>query len=118
MDGRPRDDNLRCSFCNKSQQDVRKLIAGPTVYICDECVGVCVDIIVDDTRFEGGSGQPMDTERSFALATKREREREVCSLCGKSPTSGDMLPIEGRGLLCGDCADAIEDVLSRGRPIE
>ena len=41
---------LRCSFCNKDQNDVRKLIAGPTVFICDECVDVCNDIIADDTR--------------------------------------------------------------------
>src|SRR5512141_434653 len=43
---------LRCSFCNKDQDDVRKLIAGPTVFICDECVEVCNDIIADDNRFE------------------------------------------------------------------
>ena len=41
---------LRCSFCNKDQNDVRKLIAGPTVFICDECVDVCNDIIADDNR--------------------------------------------------------------------
>ncbi|MFP6572033.1 MAG: ClpX C4-type zinc finger protein, partial [Vicinamibacterales bacterium] len=41
---------LRCSFCNKDQNDVRKLIAGPTVFICDECVDVCNDIIADDSR--------------------------------------------------------------------
>ncbi len=43
---------LRCSFCNKDQNDVRKLIAGPTVFICDECVEVCNDIIADDNRAE------------------------------------------------------------------
>src|SRR3989454_2011853 len=43
---------LRCSFCNKSQNDVRKLIAGPTVFICDECVRVCNDIIDDDQVVE------------------------------------------------------------------
>jgi ATP-dependent Clp protease ATP-binding subunit ClpX len=43
---------LRCSFCNKDQNDVRKLIAGPTVFICDECIEVCNDIIADDNRFE------------------------------------------------------------------
>tara|TARA_B100000929_G_scaffold290923_1_gene286625 strand:+ start:9608 stop:10858 length:1251 start_codon:yes stop_codon:yes gene_type:complete len=46
---------LRCSFCNKDQNDVRKLIAGPTVFICDECVEVCNDIIADDSRFESRS---------------------------------------------------------------
>src|ERR1700722_5426519 len=43
---------LRCSFCNKDQNDVRKLIAGPPVFICDECVEVRNDIIADDNRFE------------------------------------------------------------------
>jgi len=46
---------LRCSFCNKDQSDVRKLIAGPTVFICDECVEVCNEIIADDNRFENRS---------------------------------------------------------------
>ncbi|MBS4930561.1 MAG: ATP-dependent Clp protease ATP-binding subunit ClpX [Clostridiales bacterium] len=42
---------LRCSFCNKTQDQVRKLIAGPNVYICDECVEVCTEIIEDE--FDG-----------------------------------------------------------------
>ena len=42
------DANLRCSFCGKSRDQVRKLIAGPTVYICDECVGLCNDIISEE----------------------------------------------------------------------
>src|SRR6476619_4470375 len=48
-------DVLRCSFCNKSQRDVKKLIAGPTVYICDECVDICLDIIAEDRKDEPGS---------------------------------------------------------------
>ena len=55
-----RDDNsnLSCSFCGKSQKEVRKLIAGPTVYICDECIELCNDIIAEeygqeDTSREG-----------------------------------------------------------------
>ena len=48
-------DVLRCSFCNKDQNDVRKLIAGPTVFICDECVDVCNDIIADDNRSDAKS---------------------------------------------------------------
>ena len=36
---------LYCSFCGKSQHEIHKLIAGPTVYICDECVGLCMDIV-------------------------------------------------------------------------
>ncbi|MCG8590272.1 MAG: ATP-dependent Clp protease ATP-binding subunit ClpX [Proteobacteria bacterium] len=40
--------NLSCSFCGKSQREVRKLIAGPTVYICDECIELCNDIIAEE----------------------------------------------------------------------
>jgi len=40
--------NLYCSFCGKSQTEVAKLIAGPTVYICNECVSICNEIIEDD----------------------------------------------------------------------
>src|ERR1044071_2285242 len=39
---------LCCSFCGKSQKEVKKLIAGPTVYICDECIGLCNDIIAEE----------------------------------------------------------------------
>ena len=39
---------LFCSYCNKSQKEVRKLIAGPAVYICDECVELCNDIITEE----------------------------------------------------------------------
>ncbi|HNX50585.1 MAG TPA: ATP-dependent Clp protease ATP-binding subunit ClpX, partial [Thermoanaerobaculaceae bacterium] len=43
---------MRCSFCNKTQREVRKLIAGPNVYICDECVDICLDIIAEDRARE------------------------------------------------------------------
>jgi ATP-dependent Clp protease ATP-binding subunit ClpX len=52
---RKRDDRtgeLRCSFCGKSQDEVKKLIAGPTVYICDECVELCNDIIAEEYERE------------------------------------------------------------------
>ena len=44
---------LYCSFCGKSQHEVRKLIAGPTVFICDECVELCMDIIREETKTSG-----------------------------------------------------------------
>ena len=44
---------LYCSFCGKSQHEVRKLIAGPTVFICDECVELCMDIIREETKAAG-----------------------------------------------------------------
>ncbi|MBR1816302.1 MAG: ATP-dependent Clp protease ATP-binding subunit ClpX [Lachnospiraceae bacterium] len=56
---------LRCSFCNKSQEQVRKLIAGPNVYICDECIDICSEIIQDEFDSE-----MMDTE--INLLTPKE----------------------------------------------
>ena len=41
---------LYCSFCGKSQHEVRKLIAGPTVFICDECVELCMEIIREENK--------------------------------------------------------------------
>ena len=62
---------LYCSFCGKSQREVKKLIAGPSVYICDECIELCNDIITEDTAKESGPkasdsshmAKPMDIKR-------------------------------------------------------
>jgi len=62
------DNTLYCSFCGKSQHDVKKLIAGPTVFICDECIELCNEIIVeelsgepkDDAKKEGGLPKPAE----------------------------------------------------------
>ncbi|HEV3191545.1 MAG TPA: ATP-dependent Clp protease ATP-binding subunit ClpX, partial [Polyangiaceae bacterium] len=67
---RRRDDhqngNLNCSFCGKSQKEVKKLIAGPTVYICDECIGLCNDIIAEevekDEPYAGSTPVPKPSE--------------------------------------------------------
>jgi len=53
---RRRDNNLCCSFCGKSQKEVKKLIAGPTVYICDECISLCNDIIAEELEKEDSVG--------------------------------------------------------------
>lgn len=63
--------NLCCSFCGKSQRDVQKLIAGPTVYICDECIGLCGNIIDEEVALEvrGGNDtkipKPMDIKATL-----------------------------------------------------
>jgi len=51
---------LRCSFCNKTQEQVRKLIAGPNVYICDECIDICAEIIQDELDDYDNSGFDAD----------------------------------------------------------
>ncbi|MBM4357477.1 MAG: ATP-dependent Clp protease ATP-binding subunit ClpX [Deltaproteobacteria bacterium] len=67
---RRRDDsngNLSCSFCGKSQKEVKKLIAGPTVYICDECIGLCNDIIAEE----------VDKEEPVAGSTPIPKPRQI-----------------------------------------
>ena len=58
---------LYCSFCGKSQHEVRKLIAGPSVFICDECVDLCNDIIREEIQEKGGSvpGKKLPTPREI-----------------------------------------------------
>ena len=42
-----KDNNLKCTFCDKTQDEVRKLVAGPGVFICDECIDLCNDILTE-----------------------------------------------------------------------
>ena len=57
MAGKVSDDVVRCSFCNKPQAQVRKMIAGPNgAYICDECVDVCAEIIEEELEYEDKRG--------------------------------------------------------------
>ncbi|HNJ44108.1 MAG TPA: ClpX C4-type zinc finger protein, partial [Acidobacteriota bacterium] len=53
-----REETLRCSFCGKTQNEVKKLIAGPTVYICNECIDICNEIISDDAHQEATAQRP------------------------------------------------------------
>lgn len=65
------DSHLKCSFCGKSQEQVRKLIAGPGVYICDECVDLCNEIL-DEELFDSGSSMPQPSARREHQPEKRQ----------------------------------------------
>ena len=88
---RRRDDhnggNLSCSFCGKSQKEVKKLIAGPTVYICDECIGLCNDIIAEevekDEPYAGSAPIPKPAEIKTILdeyVIGQERAKKILSV--------------------------------------
>jgi len=85
---------LRCSFCNKSEHDVQKLIAGPEVFICDECVAVCVGVI---------SG----TDRSAGAGT-------LCPICRDVVPLEQIVLLEGGGRLCRGCVRAIKSTHVQG----
>ena len=66
-------EQLLCSFCGKSQRQVKKLIAGPGVYICDECIDLCNEIIAKHTN-QTLEKIKSDTERDFFMSSEDARE--------------------------------------------
>jgi ATP-dependent Clp protease ATP-binding subunit ClpX len=71
--------SLSCSFCGKSQKEVRKLIAGPTVYICDECISLCNDIIAEEL----GAAEPGNGSKELPKPT------EICETLGEHVVGQD-----------------------------
>jgi ATP-dependent Clp protease ATP-binding subunit ClpX len=70
------DNRLKCSFCGKSQDQVKKLIAGPGVYICDECVDLCNEIL-DEELFEGTTPQPAPQETGLPKLMDVPKPKEI-----------------------------------------
>lgn len=70
------DSHLKCSFCGKSQEQVRKLIAGPGVYICDECVDLCNEIL-DEELLDSGSSVPQTTPKTEQPQKRRSRSSHL-----------------------------------------
>jgi ATP-dependent Clp protease ATP-binding subunit ClpX len=78
-------DDLLCSFCGKSQDEVKKLIAGPSVYICDECIQLCTEIIVEEygQETEKDKGLPKPHEIKELLdqyVVEQERSKRILSV--------------------------------------
>ncbi len=70
------DSHLKCSFCGKSQEQVRKLIAGPGVYICDECVDLCNEIL-DEELLDSNTATPQQPSRSEAPQKRRTQSANL-----------------------------------------
>jgi len=115
---------LRCTFCNKDQNDVRKLIAGPKhVCICNECVEICNDIIADDQRFtkrtsghvvaEGDEPEGLWPDAETADAPIPWPETIPCALCQASIQLDEGVLVPGCGTLCTDCVEAVAAARSK-----
>jgi|SRR5215470_11348637 len=104
MGRRGKNEILRCSFCGKSQGKVKKLIAGPMVYICNECIEICNEILADDREYEQRHGPPSGQGAPVLPAAE---PRVPCSMCRTFVLMGEALPIPERGQLCPDCKNAI-----------
>ncbi|MCT7959322.1 ATP-dependent protease ATP-binding subunit ClpX [Laspinema sp. D1] len=70
------DSHLKCSFCGKSQEQVRKLIAGPGVYICDECVDLCNEIL-DEELFDSNAAAPQPVPRTEQPQKRRTKAANI-----------------------------------------
>jgi ATP-dependent protease Clp ATPase subunit len=80
--------NLSCSFCGKSQREVKKLIAGPQVHICDECIGLCNDIIAEEAERHAESAGEI---RLFLWRLQRH-EAALSGLVGGVRRNEEMFP--------------------------
>jgi hypothetical protein len=107
--GQPPDGTLFCSFCHKSQEQVRKLVAGSGVYICDECVDACVDIISDDRLADPNSAAQVEPLTSPMLTAR-------CSLCHLVAAPEELVAVIGRGALCRPCIAAVQRTPFPQRP--
>ena len=83
------DSHLKCSFCGKSQEQVRKLIAGPGVYICDECVDLCNEIL-DEELFDGSSLPTPPTAKGPVASEKRAQPRRPALSLSEIPRPQDI----------------------------
>ena len=99
---------MRCSFCDKAQAEVTKLIAGPAVFICNECIENCRDIMRDDEGITPAVVVP-------ALKVTGALPFARCTLCGMEVSSDEMLVVPQRGFLCGGCVGEIEASLVERR---
>jgi hypothetical protein len=108
---RPDPGLLHCTFCGKDQKQVKKLIAGPGVYICDGCVGLAKVVISD--------GQPVTTEIAELTAGPGDEPRVLCSFCGKrrDQVAGLMVSSiqterKAPAAICSECLDLCTEIIT------
>ncbi len=103
---------LRCSFCNKAQCDVKKLISGPVVYICDECVEVCKDILLTtELTFEMGLDSVVRVRADDLELITRWQSVSAGSVLGAVQSS---LPTDGGRVSIYRVIEALDHVLKLG----
>ncbi len=96
-------EQIACSFCLKTQDEVRKLIAGPNVFICDECINLCNDIIERECEAEEGPGDPPAKTDSFATDAS-------CVVCNLPKPIEEVVPLPERGFICAACVDMVRTI--------
>ena len=88
----------RCSFCNVSQKDCKKLIAGPGVYVCETCISAAAAVV---------AGAPSVPSRAVVIKPNQGN----CAFCGKLNAMVTAVAGAGRGRICNECLDLCHDIL-------
>lgn len=104
---------ISCSFCGKSQDEVRKIVAGPRVYICDECVDLCNDIIAEECEQEDPEQAKADEPSSGPWWTSLS-----CPICRLPRTREGVVFVAAGRFLCRPCAIAVQAALADDAPAE
>jgi len=97
---------LRCSFCGKDQSQVNHLVAGPSIYICNECISICNEIIADHNQYDQLCKGPKTHDP--------EPDKVICSFCRAALPPSRMFMIPERGQLCPECLQATRSALQAG----
>jgi len=110
--------SYRCSFCGKNQDQVQRLIAGPAgVYICNECIDLCQEIIEDERAVlpphpDQHPSSPPETSTSHAPTQKIYR----CSFCGKHQDQVQRLIAGPEGVyICDECVALCQEIIQEER---
>lgn len=91
-----------CSFCGKSQDEVRKIIAGPSVHICDECVDLCDQILIKENL----------KDNDAAVQSSEER---LCGICMEERESDELVFLPHAAYMCAGCLEAVQSVRDRAQ---
>ena len=103
---------LACSFCGRTQRQVRKLIAGPGVYICGLCIELAADVV--------SSGTPADTGLGTIHVVPGQDRQVDCSFCGKkrhqvtdmaARAAGTSSEVPGPAAICDECLSLCDEIL-------
>jgi ClpX C4-type zinc finger protein len=101
---------LSCSFCGKHQKQVRKLIAGPGVYICDQCIDR-VNVVLAGAGKTTGTGKIISTPIAIIRPVSDADRDEQCSFCGKRHHQVATMATTGQKAICNECVDLCDEII-------
>jgi ATP-dependent protease Clp ATPase subunit len=99
------DDLLSCSFCGKHQKQVKKLIAGPSVYICNECLDRAHAVLADP---DNTASTPIRAVGQLSHVDRAEQ----CSFCGKPRDSVVAMASTGHARICTECIELCDEIIA------